>query len=117
MTDTEIVSALSYEETVSIIRRILEDQPFSTTGTTRGLLLSSQNADVSQIQGAVDSAVQKKNLRGNLPNVDQGGLFSKSPAEIDAWLDANVNNLQDAKAVLKKLVKVVLLVLQERGAA
>lgn len=39
-------------------------------------------------------------------------LANAGPQQIDAWLDANVNNLADAKRVLKTLTKIVVLQLQ-----
>lgn len=40
-------------------------------------------------------------------------LKGSTPADIDAWIDANVNNLAQARRVLKALLK--LAVLQLRG--
>lgn len=40
-------------------------------------------------------------------------LKTARPAQIDAWLDANVNNLADARRVLKMLVKVAALLVRK----
>ncbi|MDH3997706.1 MAG: hypothetical protein OET90_02600 [Desulfuromonadales bacterium] len=40
-------------------------------------------------------------------------LQSASPAQIDSWIENNVNDLDDAKRVLKALAKGVVLLLKQ----
>lgn len=41
-------------------------------------------------------------------------LRNRTPAQVDAWIDANVNSLADARAVLKILARIVALLARER---
>lgn len=41
-------------------------------------------------------------------------LRNRTPAQVDAWIDANVNSLADARAVLKILARIVALIARER---
>ena len=40
-------------------------------------------------------------------------LLRKTPAEVDAWVEANVNTMADAKAFLKILAKALVVVARE----
>lgn len=52
------------------------------------------------------SATQKEDMEVKSDSFMQN-IASKSPAQIDAWIEANVTSLASAKPVLKALAKAV----------
>lgn len=69
---------------------------------------------VEEIAARTDIAASDA-MRGEL-RLDAAvrALRNRTPAQVDAWIDANVNSLADARAVLKILARIVALIARER---
>ena len=46
--------------------------------------------------------------------LEEHTLFSATPAEVDAWIDANVNDLGGVRRVLKVILKLLLFIIRKK---
>lgn len=105
---------LRYDEIVTVAQANLS-VPFTTRAETDRVVLSTdEGVDLVATLAAVDAARSNRDLRGGVLSQDAQGLMKMSAAELDAWLNANITTLAQAKDVLKRvaqLIRVVLLYL------
>jgi hypothetical protein len=59
-----------------------------------------------------NEAVKLKNTIANDAQIR--ALLTASHAQIDAWVDNNVNSLADAKSVFKKILKIILFLIRTK---
>jgi hypothetical protein len=66
-------------------------------------------------QAALDELAARDAIRAEL-RLDAAvqALRTRTPAQVDAWLDANVTDLSSARAVLKILARILALLARER---
>jgi len=90
--------------------KTLEDQFFAITEDTP-LTPAEISAVISQLQ-ALDASPLEPELEFNdfLTNPIRG----KTPAEAEAWVQANVNNLADAKNLMGKMARVIAFMLRRQ---
>ena len=73
--------------------------PHVVTPTEQAALdeIAAQNGIIATLKG--DAAIQ--------------ALRNRTPAQVDSWIDAQINSLADAKAVLKILARIVALLARQ----
>lgn len=57
----------------------------------------------------------KASEQSRLKNDSVLEFLSQDPSEINTWIDSNVNNLDDARFVLKKLIRISVYLLKKEG--